>query len=64
MRIHSPEEDRVSEDSLEQGGIKAGEIIGVLIIYPVLSLVIVTVLQRGAGELGITETETIASCQR
>ena len=54
MRIHSPEEDRVSEDSLEQGGIKAGEIIGVLIIYPVLSLVIVTVLQRGAGELWVS----------
>ena len=64
MRIHSPEEDGVSEDSLEQGGVKAGEVIRVFIIYPVLCLVIVTVLQRGARELGITKTQTIASCQR
>ena len=53
MRIHSPEEDRVCEDSLEQGGVKAGEV-RVLIIYPVLSLVIMTVLQRGAGELWVS----------
>ena len=57
VRIHGLEEDRVSEDGLEQGGVEAGEVIRA-IIDPVLSLVIVTVLQRRAGELWVAESES------
>ena len=61
--IHGLEEDGVCEDGLEQGGVEAGEVI-MAVINSVLSLVIVTVLQRRAGELRVAESESIASCRR
>ena len=60
MGIHSLEEDRVSQDGLEEGGVEAGEIIPIL-IDSVLGLVIVPVLQRGTGELRVTKAETSTS---